>query len=294
MGSHGPSAPRGLKSRLLTALVRAPIPTSDPRRRVVVLLYHSVHPDKGFASATPELFGEHMRWLVNHCDLIPFEHVLTAAAGARHDRPRVALTFDDGYADVHEFAMPVLERLEIPATFFLTIGLTRGDETTLARMAHLQGSSTDDVRGLSWEQVRELRDAGMRFGCHGINHVNLAAADDAEVRREATTAKEELERRLGTTVTLFAYPFGKPKHHYTERTSRIIASCGFHLAGTTTFGRVRATTDPLALPRISVTMDPIDMLRAKVEGKLDLVGTYQRHTPRWAARIISPGTSTTS
>jgi peptidoglycan/xylan/chitin deacetylase (PgdA/CDA1 family) len=161
-------------------------------------------------------------------------------------------------------------------------------------MAQLQESSRDAVRGLTWTQILEMRDAGMAFGCHGIHHLNLALASDDVVRGEATTSKQRLEERLGADVTLFAYPFGKPKHHFTARTSDIVASCGFHLAATTTFGRVRPTTDPMALPRIAVTMDSVEMLQAKVKGKLDLIGTYQRRTPSWAARVISPETTATS
>lgn len=288
------STSRGMRARITSALVRAPIPTTDPRRRVVVLLYHSIHPAKRFASATPELFEDHIAWLRDHCDLIPFEHVLTNAAGPRHDRPQVALTFDDGYEDVHRYALPVLERVGVPATFFLTVGLTEGNPDTAAKMARLQGSSLEDVASLTWEQVVEMRDAGMAFGCHGVNHLNLAQADDGVVREEAMTAKQRLEERLGSQVTLFAYPFGKPKQHFSRRTTAIIASCGFHLAATTTFGRVRPTTDPMALPRIAITMDPLEMFEAKVRGRLDLIGTYQRHTPGWITRAISPDASATS
>src|SRR4051794_36272980 len=39
------------------------------RRRVVALCYHSIHPDKPFATVTPEMFERHLEWLTEHCDV---------------------------------------------------------------------------------------------------------------------------------------------------------------------------------------------------------------------------------
>jgi peptidoglycan/xylan/chitin deacetylase (PgdA/CDA1 family) len=285
--------PFGFRRRVLTSMIRAPIPTSDPRRRVVVFLYHSIHPVKGFASATPALFEEHMEWLTQHCDIISFEEALTVARGPQHTKPSVAITFDDGYADTHEHALPLLARHGIPATFFLMAGLLDRDPSVVSRMATLQGVPPDEVAGLSWGHVLEMRDAGMTFGSHGVNHLNLAQAKDLTVTYEARTSKDRLEEKLGKEVTCFAYPFGKPKHHFTARTMRLVKSCGYEMAGTTTFRRVKPTDDPMAIPRFAVTMDSIAMLEAKVKGKLDVIGMYQQYAPAWAGRIISPETSVT-
>jgi peptidoglycan/xylan/chitin deacetylase (PgdA/CDA1 family) len=283
--------PSGLRHRIVTAIARAPIPTPDPGRRVVVFLYHSIHPSKPFASVSPGLFETHMEWLKEHCDIIRLEEALAVASRPRRTRPAVAITFDDGYEDVHEFGLPVLARLDIPATFFLTVGLADGDPAVLSRMAALQGASLDDVAGLSWGQILEMRDAGMAFGSHGVSHVNLARAPEATVRFEATTSKDRLEERLGKEVICFAYPFGKPKYHFTSRTMQLVASSGYRFAGTVHFRGVRRADDPMAIPRFAVTMDSVEMLEAKVAGRLDFVGLYQTYTPAWAGRIISPATS---
>jgi peptidoglycan/xylan/chitin deacetylase (PgdA/CDA1 family) len=285
--------PRGIRQSITTAMVRAPIHVSDPARRVVVLLYHSIHASKSFASATPALFEEHMRWLKEHCNVIRFDEAPAVAAGSRRGRPSVAVTFDDGYADLHRHALPVLAEFAIPATIFLTTGLVDGDPRVISRMALLQAASADDVTGLTWSQIREMQEAEMTFGSHGIHHVNLARASDRRVRFEARTSKERLEDELGREVSGFAYPFGKPKHHFTARTMRLVASCGYRIAGSTNYRRVRATDDRMAVPRFAITMDPVEMLEAKVMGRLDLIGAYQQYAPLWAGRILSPETSVT-
>jgi peptidoglycan/xylan/chitin deacetylase (PgdA/CDA1 family) len=284
--------PSGLRQRVHRAMVRAPIPT-NPGRRVVVLLYHSVHRSKAFASATPELFREHLDWINQHCDVFPFEGSLATAGGARADRPRVALAFDDGYADVHEHAFPALVDRGIHATFFITVGMLERDQGVVARMAHLQNATEDEVAGLSWSQVLEMQQAGMAFGSHGIHHVNLAEIGDETVRREARDSKSRLEDGLGAEVSCFAYPFGKPKLHYTARTMDVVAASGYLVAGTTTYRGVRPTDDPMEIPRISITNDPVEMLQAKILGRLDLIGLYQLYAPAWASRVISPETATT-
>jgi peptidoglycan/xylan/chitin deacetylase (PgdA/CDA1 family) len=268
-----------------------PLLRSEPSRRVVVLLYHSIHRTKRFASATPALFEQHMAWLKEHCDIIPFEEALAVAGKDGRTRPCVAVAFDDGYADVHEHGLPVLTRLGIGATVFPTIGLLDGDPRVVARMAELQGASSDEVAGMSWSQLLETQESGMTIGSHGLTHPNLARLGDLTVRFEAANSKHRLEEKLGRRVNAFAYPFGKPKHHVTLRTMREVASCGYTVGGTAIFRRVRSTDDSMAIPRFPVSMDSLETLEAKVMGRLDLIGMYQQYTPVWISRIVSPETS---
>jgi peptidoglycan/xylan/chitin deacetylase (PgdA/CDA1 family) len=272
-------------------MARMPLLRSDASQRVVVLLYHSIHRTKGFASATPALFEEHIEWLKEHCDIILFEEALTIAGKPGRTRPSVAIAFDDGYADVHEHGLPVLARLGIEPTVFPTIGLVDGDPRVVARMAELQGASSDEVAGMSWSQLLETQQAGMTVGSHGLSHPNLARLGDEMVRFEAAHSKLLLEEKLGKRVNSFAYPFGKPKHHVTARTMQEVASCGYTVGGTAVFRRVRSTDDPMAIPRFPVNMDSIQTLEAKVMGRFDLLGMYQLYTPVWISRIISPETS---
>jgi peptidoglycan/xylan/chitin deacetylase (PgdA/CDA1 family) len=257
-------------------------------RRVVVLCYHSIHPQKAFSSATPELFVRHLEWLKAHCRLIPFSGALEAARNDRGERPSVALTFDDGYADNYEYAFPLLREYDVPATFFVTGGLIECDSEVLERIQTLRGASLEDIRPLTWGQVQEMCRAGMTIGAHTWSHPNLARLTPVESREELRRAKEVLEDRLGQSVRLLAYPFGKPRRHFTPRTMELAAEVGYEMAAAVVFRGVNAVDPALAIPRFFVTRDSVETLAAKVAGAWDWLGWWQERGPLWLARWVSP------
>lgn len=259
------------------------------RPRVVVLCYHSVHATSWISSASPALFDEHLGWLSSECECVPFSQIHTRATTPTGDRPVVAVTFDDGYLDNHETALPLLEKWGIPATFFITAGLVEMDAAVLDRFRYLYSGRSDDVfRPMTWSQTRELRDAGMEVGAHGYRHPNLMLLSSAEVWAELQRSKAVIEDRLGTEVTTMAYPFGKPRRHVTPEIARIAGEVGFRLAGTVVHRGVRRNDHPLQIPRFLIVRDPIDKLRARVTGAFDIVGVAQERAPLWAAKALTP------
>jgi peptidoglycan/xylan/chitin deacetylase (PgdA/CDA1 family) len=269
--------------------VLASIPSfaNNVNQRVLVLCYHSIHPVYNHASATPELFDEHVRWLTSHCDIVPFSTVLERVGSDSGTRPTVAITFDDGYRDNYREALPILRRYGVPATFFITTGLIEGDSSVIGRLHRLWGADPDEIEGLSWEEIFEMRDAGMEIGAHTVNHPNLQHISEDAVVEELSRSKEALENRLGHAVTSLAYPFGVPRRHFSSRTMQLASSCGFLRAAAILYRRVRTTDHAFAIPRLAVTGDSVEMLRAKALGKLDFVGLWQEHAPQWATRMIS-------
>jgi peptidoglycan/xylan/chitin deacetylase (PgdA/CDA1 family) len=281
--------PASARRRLKSSLAHVPYPRGSDRARVVVLCYHSVHPSKEFASATPDLFASQMAWLTTHCHLIPFSEVLQYATTALPgDEPAVAVTFDDGYGDNYDFAFPLLTAHGVPATFFLTIGLIEEEVDVVERFRALRRASYEDVRPLTWSQVLHMREAGMEFGTHTWSHPNLALLDDDAARAELARSKEVLERHLGESVTVCAYPFGKPKRHFTACTIKSVAATGYNYAAAVTFRGVRPDDEPRAIPRFFSTWDSLDQLRAKVLGRLDLIGAWQERAPMWLVHVVSP------
>ncbi|WP_044913069.1 polysaccharide deacetylase family protein [Butyrivibrio sp. WCE2006] len=85
-----------------------------------VLYYHRVNylkSDIWKLSITPERFEEHIRYLVNNYDLISITDITKGVT-----EPSVAVTFDDGYADNLYYALPILEKYNVPATIFVSTG----------------------------------------------------------------------------------------------------------------------------------------------------------------------------
>ena len=89
--------------------------------RGVVLLYHRIDPtlDVHALGVPPALFEAQLEWLRSECHVMALDDLLSRRADHLPDRA-VALTFDDGYEDNLRIAGPLLQRFQVPATFFLT------------------------------------------------------------------------------------------------------------------------------------------------------------------------------
>ena len=136
--------------------------------RASVLCYHSVHPTSPTASVSTVGFRAHLEWLSDHCDVVPFEQVQSFAGRDALDRPVVALTFDDAFADNYEHAWPVLSEFGLPATLFVATGLVERRPAVLARFARLLSVSPPEIQPLSWSQIGLMRDGGMSIGAHSV------------------------------------------------------------------------------------------------------------------------------
>jgi peptidoglycan/xylan/chitin deacetylase (PgdA/CDA1 family) len=267
----------GLKSRLETLLVHMPPPVSA-RHRVVVLCYHSVHPTEQFANRTsPDLFDRHMSWLRGNCNVIPFDELVNGSRMSDRTRPTVAVTFDDGFADSYTEALPILVRQEIPATFFIATGLVERVPAVL-RARSWRGWRAEGST-LTWDQIVEIRRAGMAIGGHGHTHRTLAQIEDEEVIADLLRCRELLEERVGEQVKSLAYPKGRPRRDYTRRTVALARKAGYERAGAVLLRGLKETDDDMEIPRFPIAADPLETLRAKVEGRLDLLGVLQERVP---------------
>jgi peptidoglycan/xylan/chitin deacetylase (PgdA/CDA1 family) len=232
-----------------------------------ILLYHRVADDPDPLAIAPARFREQMEFLASAgyrvTDLMD---ALDRGAGNR----TVGLTFDDGFADVRDHALPVLDDLGFRATVFVTTGVTD------RRHAFAWYARQPPVLG--WEDVVALDRAGtLRFEAHTVSHPNLLALDDAHARAEIADCRVELEGHLGRPVTAFAYPAGL----YGERERRLAAEAGYTAAVSCEPGVNLPDTDRFALYRRQIdARDRLVDFRAKIGGghdtPLPLRGVYRR------------------
>ncbi len=98
-------------------------------RALNVLLYHRVLAERDPLLAgepTAEEFEARMRWVASRYDVLPLLDAVRALRAGRLPARALSITFDDGYADNYENALPILRRLYLPATFFIASGFLDG------------------------------------------------------------------------------------------------------------------------------------------------------------------------
>ena len=102
-------------------------------------------------------------------------------------------------------------------------------------------------------------------------------------------SRESLEDHLQSAVTAVAYPFGKPRRHFTQGTLQAARVAGFDKGVAVVTRGIRPADDVLALPRIVVDGDDLATLEGKVMGHWDFLGWWQERAPLPLVRLLRPG-----
>ena len=171
-----------------------------------------------------------------------------ALAGLRGERPlparAVVLTFDDGYDNFADFALPVLVRYGFPATVYAISGW-------LGQPIRWYGDEPDRPRPRLMDagRLREIQAAGITIGSHTVNHARLAELEPAAQRRELRDSKAALEDLLGSPVRHLCYPFGS----FDLAAVHAARDAGYASATTCLRGAARVADHPLALPRKAIS-----------------------------------------
>lgn len=242
-----------------------------------ILMYHQVGefaPMRGHRSTYCDhrRFAAQMAWLHRlRYTVLGMDEVLDCLAGRRPVPPRaVALTFDDGYENFHEYAWPQLQRYGFRAMVYLIADLIGQP----ARWFAADGRATPPLMDAA--RIRQLRRGGVDFGSHGATHVRLAEQDDERVQDEAQRSRIILEDLLSEPVTHFCYPYGS----YERRVLDAVARAGYHSAVTCVRARSCPGDDPLALPRKAVSWgDTWPGVFWKLHMKNRPKGAWPRRTP---------------
>jgi peptidoglycan/xylan/chitin deacetylase (PgdA/CDA1 family) len=188
---------------------------------------------------TSKLFAQQMAELKAE----GFETDMFGAMRSGHPRAnRVFLTFDDGFADVFENALPVLRQHRFRSIQFLVVDL-------LGKTSAWQASS-GEVPGLLMDktQVKDWLAAGQEIGSHTSTHPRLTQVPLHQAREEISGSKKKLEDTFGIAVEHFCYPYGD----WNPAVRDIVAEVGYKSACITKFGVNHSASDPFALKRITV------------------------------------------
>ena len=200
------------------------------------------------------------------------------------------ITFDDGYRDILENALPVLRRHGYPAVIFVPIGYL-DDARPLPHEEHLaaRGARQPDAR--LGRARRSSRPAGSASRAHGIGHRPLADLDVDEAAREITLSKLRLEERLGRPVRAFAYVKGSEAHYRPVHLS-LLKQAGYEIAFTSISGGNGPEMDPLRLHRYNVEPYAPRTFELVLAGACDLIALKDTVAGTHARRLFNQALGT--
>jgi peptidoglycan/xylan/chitin deacetylase (PgdA/CDA1 family) len=231
--------------------------------RIPILLYHSISNEASSSfnpwTVSPSRFDEHVKFLreEGYTSLTVTELVNRLDDVARLPEKPVVVTFDDGFADFAESAIPVLTRYSFSSTLYVVTGYVG------ATSAWLRSQGEGNRPMLTWEQIKELPAAGVECGAHTHSHLQLDTLRDSDANDQIVWSRRELENRLGRSVDSFAYP-----HGYHRRVNRSqVQEAGYTSACAVKHAMSSLSDDHFALARIIVTSDTtVQRLAQYLEG----------------------------
>mgnify|MGYP001490218297 FL=1 len=144
----------------------------------------------------------------------------------------VGISIDDAYSSVYEKAWPLLREAKIPFTLFISTDVVDRQATGY----------------MSWDQIRELKSAGVTIGSQTKSHKHLPLISIEDVKQEIDKANFRISREIGSRPDLFAYPYGE----YNSSVRQLIKDRGFKAAFTQSSGALNNSSDKFALPRFAL------------------------------------------
>lgn len=172
--------------------------------RVIVLCYHRFEdrPKDSLAIKPSEFEGQMAALKENGIAVIGMQDFLAWRRNEKSIPPKSAvITIDDGYLSGYKVAWPILQKFGYPFTMFVYTN-------------YIKGGPNSGGQSISWEQLAEMRDAGVDIQSHTVSHADLRAkkAHPTDYEKwldtEMGDSKRIIENQLGVQVRALAYPYG--------------------------------------------------------------------------------------
>jgi peptidoglycan/xylan/chitin deacetylase (PgdA/CDA1 family) len=213
----------------------------------VILMYHRFGENE-FPSTNIRLeqFEAHIAELSSGpYTVMSVPDIVTAIREGRELPDRtVGITIDDGYRSIYTEAWPRLRRAGFPFTVFV---------------------STDPIDRefagfMSWEQVRELHEAGVTIGGHTATHLHMPANSIERNHADVAQSNTRYVSEIGAVPALFAFPFGEAS----TQVQTIIREAGYTSAFGQQSGPLDASADGYYMPRFALNEAFGDMDRFRL------------------------------
>jgi peptidoglycan/xylan/chitin deacetylase (PgdA/CDA1 family) len=165
-----------------------------PASKCVVLAYHSV------SAGERSRFARQMDVLLRMARPVPADLGMLPSDGAAY----AAVTFDDGFQNIVDNALPELRQRRIPSTLFIvteSLGSNRAWE-------HRGGDDTRDEQVMSAEQLSKIEPELVSIGSHTMTHPFLPSIDKNQLEQELAGSRKKLKEIVNRDVRTLSFPYG--------------------------------------------------------------------------------------
>lgn len=208
--------------------------------------YHHVFDDERAG------FEKHLRYYKSIADIISLDDALELMTGDTPiDGRYICITFDDGFKNWTDNALPILKDMGAVAAFFVATDYI-GTDVNADRDKLLKFYDSGDklMEFMTWDDCRSLHDAGMTVGSHSVHHAHLADIDYEAAQAEMVNSKKTIEDELANPCDHFCCPFGVPGVDFDTTTHPSMArDAGYKSFLTTRRGPNTLGADPFAVRR---------------------------------------------
>jgi len=198
----------------------------------VVLVYQRFGEDSNPSNSVKLAeFDAHIAELTNgKYNVMALPDILAAVEkGEKLANRTVAITIDDTFRSVYEEAWPRLKKAGLPFTLFVTT-----EPSDLGLPAYL-----------TWNEIRELRDAGVTIGAHTASHMLVSQSTTEELRADIERSLASFQRELGERPAIFSWPRGE----MSTAAAEMLGQLGFKAAFGYHSGAISSLADSMQLPR---------------------------------------------
>ena len=256
-------------------------------KSIPVLSYHRVLPDfiekdEPMYSVLPEQFAEQMEYLsesgFTSLSLDEYEQIVKG----EKDVPErsILITFDDGYADFYSQALPLAKQHGIKLNVFVCTGLVEGStaeiypEIPAHACAHRE-AYPELWRALNWNEIRQLKAAGVGIGFHGHSHRKLAQMTIEEIALEFELGLSLYHQETNYEMRHFAFPHGTYDSYDSERVA-LISNLGMQLQFSTRLSRTPVDANEALISRLVIHQeDDLETYQLKLFGAYEWLGALR-------------------
>lgn len=210
--------------RLLT-ICTAPLPASGVR----VIGYHSISNGRSPLCVAPEDFDYQLDYLTrNGFKTLSIDEYVSRVMGGVKSCKEVLITFDDGYVDFIDNAIPILKKYNCRATVFVATNLVgtrptwiERDHELILKVLNSVGFNEAEKQELlrwneafahaplmDWDQLRQIQRQGIDVQSHSADHHFLTHLPADLLAHDLKQSREMLESQLNARVRGIAYPYG--------------------------------------------------------------------------------------